>query len=251
MGEREWPRIPLRDRKRWECRWLPFGYPLRAVNSDGTSNNKILWYVRLPRDSHPLHIQAHPLAHQAPLVQSDHPSTAHLSSTCRHRAAGTSRCCGGRTRTQSTCDISQRCTDATGLPDIRRRSAGFSYRVRPHQVGGRVATTCGYLPVTIGRRRHPSNDRRQAQPACHWYPGARLDQISGLGMGFPQGLRPRIPGHGRGHWLESSPSRSSAARIWLSHSVPSRRPFGSWSPKSQRHVVIIASTRIRHSRSTS
>ena len=43
----------------------------------------------------------------------------------------------------------------------------------------------------------------------------------------------------------------SAARIWLSHSVPSWRPFGSWSPGSQRHVAIIASTRIRHSRSSS
>lgn len=51
-------------------------------------------------------------------------------------------------------------------------------------------------------------------------------------------------------WVPRS-SRSSAARIWLSHSVPSRRPFGSWSPRSQRHVVIIASTRIRHSRSKS
>ncbi|MGH3340282.1 MAG: hypothetical protein ACRDPL_15850, partial [Propionibacteriaceae bacterium] len=45
-------------------------------------------------------------------------------------------------------------------------------------------------------------------------------------------------------WAISS-LRSSAVRIWLSHSVPSRRPFGSWSPRSQRHVVIIASTRIR------
>jgi hypothetical protein len=49
-------------------------------------------------------------------------------------------------------------------------------------------------------------------------------------------------------WV-SRPLRSSAARIWLSHSVPSWRPFGNWSPRSQRHVVIIASTRIRHSRS--
>jgi hypothetical protein len=49
----------------------------------------------------------------------------------------------------------------------------------------------------------------------------------------------------------SSPLRSSAARIRLSHSVPSWRPFGSWSPRSQRHVAIIASTRIRHSRSKS
>jgi hypothetical protein len=51
-------------------------------------------------------------------------------------------------------------------------------------------------------------------------------------------------------WV-SSPLRSSAARIWLSHSVPSWRPFGSWSPPSQRQVVVIASTRIRHSRSKS
>jgi hypothetical protein len=49
----------------------------------------------------------------------------------------------------------------------------------------------------------------------------------------------------------SSPLRSSAAPIWLSHSVPSWRPFGNWSPRSQRHVVIIANTRIRHSRSKS
>ena len=47
-------------------------------------------------------------------------------------------------------------------------------------------------------------------------------------------------------WV-SRPLRSSAVRIWLSHSVPSWRPFGSWSPRSQRQVVIIASTRIRHS----
>jgi hypothetical protein len=32
----------------------------------------------------------------------------------------------------------------------------------------------------------------------------------------------------------SSVLRSSAARIWLSHSAPSWRPFGSWSPRSQR-----------------
>ena len=65
---------------------------------------------------------------------------------------------------------------------------------------------------------------------------------------------PRPRSHGRGSSLGDQPrgpSRSSAARIWLSHSVPSWRPFGSWSPRSQRHVVIIASTRIRHSRSKS
>ena len=45
------------------------------------------------------------------------------------------------------------------------------------------------------------------------------------------------------------PLRSSAARIWLSHSVPSWRPCGSWSRPSQRHVVIMSSTRIRHLRS--
>ena len=49
----------------------------------------------------------------------------------------------------------------------------------------------------------------------------------------------------------SSLVRPCAARIWLSHSVPSRCPFGNWSSRSQRHVVIIASTRIRHARSTS
>ena len=53
-----------------------FGFRLRAVNSDGTSSNKILWYVRLPRDGHPLHIEARPRGRQAPVVQSDHPSGA-------------------------------------------------------------------------------------------------------------------------------------------------------------------------------
>jgi hypothetical protein len=53
-----------------------FGYPLRAVNSDGTSDNKILWYVRLPRDGNPLHIEARPGGQQAPVVQSVHPSGA-------------------------------------------------------------------------------------------------------------------------------------------------------------------------------
>ena len=61
-------------------------------------------------------------------------------------------------------------------------------------------------------------------------------------------LRPQLPSDDDGM---SSPLRSSAARIWPSHSVPSWRPLGSWSPRSQRHVVIIASTRIRHSRSKS
>ncbi len=57
-----------------------------------------------------------------------------------------------------------------------------------------------------------------------------------------------------GYWAPSEPPaswRSSAARIWLSHSAPSWRPFGSWSSRSQRHVAIIASTRIRQSRSRS
>jgi hypothetical protein len=57
-----------------------------------------------------------------------------------------------------------------------------------------------------------------------------------------------------GYWAPSEPPtswRSSSARIWLSHSAPSWRPFGSWSSRSQRHVAIIASTRIRHSRSRS
>jgi hypothetical protein len=61
--------------------------------------------------------------------------------------------------------------------------------------------------------------------------------------------RPATTSKARDQPWVSGPLRSSAARIWLSHSVPSRRPFGSWSPRSQRHVVIIASTRIRHSRS--
>jgi hypothetical protein len=57
-----------------------------------------------------------------------------------------------------------------------------------------------------------------------------------------------------GYWAPSEPPaswRSSAARIWLSHSAPSWRPFGSWSSRSQRHVAIIASTMIRQSRSRS
>jgi hypothetical protein len=53
-----------------------FGFRLRAVNSDGTSLNKVLWYVRLPRDGHPLHIEARPRGRQAPVVRSDFPSGA-------------------------------------------------------------------------------------------------------------------------------------------------------------------------------
>jgi HTH-like domain len=51
-------------------------------------------------------------------------------------------------------------------------------------------------------------------------------------------------------WI-SRPLRSRVARICLSHSVPSLRPLGSWSPRSQRHAAIIASTRMRHWRSKS
>src|SRR5215217_7867332 len=68
------------------------------------------------------------------------------------------------------------------------------------------------------------------------------------GCGPSPGVRPHLGMAGDQPWV-SGPLRSSAARIWPSHSVPSWRPFGSWSPRSQRHVVIIASTRIRHSRS--
>lgn len=45
--------------------------------------------------------------------------------------------------------------------------------------------------------------------------------------------------------------RSWAARISLRSSVPIRRPFGSWSSRSQRQVATIASIRIRHSHSRS
>lgn len=48
---------------------------LRAVNSDGTSANKILWYVRLPSDGHLLHIEARPLGRQAPVIK----TSSHLS----------------------------------------------------------------------------------------------------------------------------------------------------------------------------
>ena len=54
----------------------------------------------------------------------------------------------------------------------------------------------------------------------------------------------------RQRWV-FSPLQSSAARSWLSHSLPRLRPFGKWSPRSQRHVVIIASMSIRHMRSKS
>jgi hypothetical protein len=43
----------------------------------------------------------------------------------------------------------------------------------------------------------------------------------------PQGDQP---------WMSGS-ARSSAARIWPSRSMPSWRPFGSWSSRSQRHVA--------------
>src|SRR4029450_2200648 len=52
--------------------------------------------------------------------------------------------------------------------------------------------------------------------------------------------RPRRPRSARG-------SRTTRYRLCLRPPVPSWRPFGSWSPRSQRQVVIIASTRIRHS----
>jgi hypothetical protein len=58
-----------------------------------------------------------------------------------------------------------------------------------------------------------------------------------------------VPGQREGQRRASGPSPSSAARIWPSHSMPSRRPFGNWSLSSQRHVVTMASTRVRHTRS--
>ena len=103
---------------------------------------------------------------------------------------------------------------------------------------------------------------RRPIPAVHTVPPARpAHQPAAMPERLPgRTTDPATPGtfpgqgqdHGRTRqpWV-SRPLRSSAARIWLSHSVPSWRPFGSWSPRSQRHVVIIASTRIRHSRSKS
>jgi hypothetical protein len=46
---------------------------LRAVNSDGTSEDKILWHVRLPRDGNPLHIAARPRGRHAPVVRVERP----------------------------------------------------------------------------------------------------------------------------------------------------------------------------------
>lgn len=47
-----------------------FARPLRATKSD----DKILWYVRLPRDGHSLHIEARPRGGPAPVVRVAEPA---------------------------------------------------------------------------------------------------------------------------------------------------------------------------------
>jgi transposase len=116
------------------------------------------------------------------------------------------------------------------------------------------------LPPAHPRLRRPPHHRGQDQDRDHAMPQA-LHRPRDPYLPHPGHRRPRLAPHlpRSGHaairrsnscqpWV-SRPLRSSAARIWLSHSMPSWRPFGNWSPRSQRHVVIIASTRIRHSRS--
>jgi hypothetical protein len=44
-----------------------WGFPLRAGHPDNPSN-KILWYVRLPRDGQPLVVRAHPATAATPVV---------------------------------------------------------------------------------------------------------------------------------------------------------------------------------------
>ena len=50
-----------------------FGFPLRACHPDNPSN-KILWYVRLPRDGHPLVVRAHPAGGTTPVVSYSFPA---------------------------------------------------------------------------------------------------------------------------------------------------------------------------------
>jgi site-specific DNA recombinase len=66
--------------------------------------------------------------------------------------------------------------------------------------------------------------------------------LRGTSSASPASSASARPRSMRQPWL-SSLVRSSAAWSWLSPSAPSWRPWGSWSPRSQRHVVIIASTR--------
>jgi hypothetical protein len=51
-----------------------FGHPLRAASSHGASQDKILWYVRLPREGHRLRIEARPRGRHAPIVRSEQPA---------------------------------------------------------------------------------------------------------------------------------------------------------------------------------
>lgn len=81
-------------------------------------------------------------------------------------------------------------------------------------------------------------------------PGARFHQCLGEGRTLVVG---RLAEFCEPATQDQADCRSShrAARIWLSHSAPRWRPFGSRSSRSQRHVATIASTRSRQSRSRS
>ena len=53
-----------------------FAHPLRAVNSHSTTRDKILWYVRLPRNGHPLHIRARLRGRPGPVVHVEEPANS-------------------------------------------------------------------------------------------------------------------------------------------------------------------------------
>jgi hypothetical protein len=147
-----------------------------------------------------------------------------------------------------------------------RRS--FLDRNQVEQSVDRTSPSTGYLPRISTTSTTTSSASSNSLPRSRSAAAGDSDQIAEFRRPGPAPVRCRVPppppGHrpgpaaaaqdvilSRGQRRTSRRYRSSAARIWLSHSVPSWRPFGSRSPRSQRHVVIIASTRILHSRSKS
>ena len=126
---------------------------------------------------------------------------------------------------------------------------GSPSRTRPHDRSEPDRTVTGAVPA--GRSRpDPLGLRPLRNP--HVLASRTTRHHSHWAMTSSRRPAPRQPARMRlSPDQRFRPSRSSAARIWLSHSVPSWRPFGSWSSRSQRHAATMARTRIRHSLSSS
>lgn len=112
----------------------------------------------------------------------------------------------------------------------------------PRRIRGFVHTVGGV--AGRGLRRTP----RRGVHARRGGPGflARLAVVAG-GAG-PRGERRRPP---RGTGVAGPALHPVSARSCPIHSRAASRPFGNWSPRSQRHVVTTASTSARQSRSRS